>query len=233
MGSREMYQATEHEAATRLVRVRRLGLRLLQDVRELLERSPDELRRLPEVRREVRVRLLERREDRLDEVPARLRVPARAGEAVRNPGEGQHLLRRGGADDAGTARSGDEAHADRTALAVHLHRDRVRKPDLVTPVPTANRDQVQLGGDDAATDGRRNLLGALVSKANVAVAVANGNVAHDARVLARARLLLDRHDVHDVVLQLLRREEDVDDLVLLDRERVEVDVLDRRDLAVL
>ena len=87
----------------RLVRVRRLGLRLLQDVRELLERSPDELRRLPEVRREVRVRLLERREDRLDEVPARLRVPAGAREAIGDAGEGQHLLRRGGTDDAGTS----------------------------------------------------------------------------------------------------------------------------------
>ena len=54
-------------------------------------------------RREVRVRLLERREDRLDEVPARLRVPAGAREAIGDAGEGQHLLRRGGADDAGTS----------------------------------------------------------------------------------------------------------------------------------
>ena len=79
-----MSEAGQLPGERRLVRVRRLGLRLLQDVRELLERSPDELRRLPEVRREVRVRLLERREDRLDEVPARLRVPARAGEAIGN-----------------------------------------------------------------------------------------------------------------------------------------------------
>ena len=39
----------------------------------------------------------------LNEVPARLRVPAGAREAIGNAGEGQHLLRRGGTDDAGTS----------------------------------------------------------------------------------------------------------------------------------
>merc|ERR1719454_2074403 len=91
--------------------LRRLALRVLKEVRELLERSLDELRGLPEIRREVRVGLLERREDRLDEVAARLRVPAGAREAIGNAGEREHLLRRGGADDPGTAGSRDETHA--------------------------------------------------------------------------------------------------------------------------
>merc|ERR1719405_460246 len=232
MGSRKISYATESEAARRLV-VRSLGLRLLKEVRVFLERRLDELRRLPEVRREVRVRLLEGCEDCLDEVPARLRVSAGRGVAVRDTRERKHLLRCRRTDNARTTRRRDKAHANRAALAMNLHRDRVRQADLVTPVAAADRDQVQLGSDDASTDRRCNLLGALVAETDVAVAVANGDVAHETGVLTSARLLLDRHDLHHIILELLRREEDVNDLVLLDRKRVQIDVLDRRDLAIL
>merc|ERR1719335_463410 len=143
MGSREMYQTTEHEAATRLVVRHLLFLRLLKEVRVLLERRLDELRWLPQVRREVRVRLLESREDCLDEVTARLRVSAGAGEAVRDTREREHLLRCRRTDNARTTRRRDEAHADRAALAMHLHRDGVGQADLVTPVAAADRNQVQ------------------------------------------------------------------------------------------
>merc|ERR1719213_358722 len=95
-------------AATRLV-VRSLCLRLLKEVRVLLERRLDELRWLPEVRREVRVRLLESREDCLDGVSARLRVSAGAGEAVCDTREREHLLRCRRTDNARTTRRRDEA----------------------------------------------------------------------------------------------------------------------------
>merc|ERR1719389_326567 len=119
MGSREMYQAVEIEAATRLVVRHLLVLRLLKEVRVLLERRLDELRWLPQVRREVRVRLFESREDCLDEVTARLRVSAGAGEAVCDTREREHLLRCRRTDNARTTRRRDEAHADRAALAMH------------------------------------------------------------------------------------------------------------------
>ena len=45
-------------------------------------------------------------------------------------------------------------------------------------------------------------------------------------------LLLDGHDLQDLVLQLLA-EEEVDDFRLLDGKGVEVDLLERLDLAVL
>merc|ERR1719183_17982 len=229
-----MYQAVEIETATRLVvRIHLLFLRLLKEVRELLERRLDELRWLPEVRREVRVRFLKGREDCLDEVSARLRVSAGCRVAVCNTREREHLLRRRRTDNARTTRRRDEAHADRAALAVNLHRDGVRQADLVTPVAAADRNQVQLGSDDASANRRCNLLSALVAQTDVAVAVANGDVANETGVLAGARLLLHRHDLHHVVLELLSGEEDVHDLELLDGKGVEVDVLNRGDLAVL
>merc|ERR1719399_2629039 len=109
----------------------------------------------------------------------------------------------------------------------------MRQADLVTPVAAANRNQVQLGGDDASTNRRCKLLGALVAEADVPVAVADSDVADEAGVLPGARLLLHGHDLHHIVLELLRREEDVNDLVLLDGKRVQIDVLNRGDLAVL
>merc|ERR1719408_34049 len=90
-------------------------LRLLEEVRELLERRLDELRRLPEIRREVRVRFLEGREDCLDEVSARLRVPAGRAVAVRDTSEREHLFVAGAPTTpvprgAGTRRMRTEPH---------------------------------------------------------------------------------------------------------------------------
>lgn len=48
----------------------------------------------------------------------------------------------------------------------------------------------------------------------------------------RPYLLLDGHDLQDLILQLATQEV-VDDLVLLDGQREQVDVLERRDLAFL
>merc|ERR1719271_2302606 len=97
----------------------------------------------------------------------------------------------------------------------------------------ANRDEVQLRGDDAAADRRRDLLRGLLAQTDVAVAVADGHVAHEARALPGAGLPLHRHDLHHVILQVAGREERIDDLELLDREGVQVDVLDRGDAALL
>ena len=67
------------------------------------------------------------------------------------------------------------------------------------------------------------------------VEVAHGNVGLEARALAGRRLLLDGLDRHNFVFELpsSRREEVVDNLVLLDRHRVKEDLLERADAALL
>ena len=69
-----------------------------------------------------------------------------------------------------------------------------------TPVSAANGDQVHLGVDDGSANGSGNFLGSLDAKADVAVGVADGNVALEASSLASSGLLLDRHDLHHLVL---------------------------------
>merc|ERR1719253_2024363 len=105
--------------------------------------------------------------------------------------------------------------------------------DLVAPVSTTNGDKLHLRRDDAAADGRGHLLGALGAQADVAGAVADQDVADEAVALTGGSHLLHGVDLHHLILEHTGLEELVNDLVLLDRERVEVDVLNSRDLAVL
>merc|ERR1719356_1521726 len=215
-------------------RPRSLGrLRLGQVVRPLLERRLDEVRVLPEVWREVAEGRFQGLERGLDEVALGPGVPAGAAEAVSDAAECEHLLHHRGAHDVRAAGRRDQPNAHRAALAGHLHRYRVREADLVPPIPSPHRDKAQLGCDDAATDGGCDLLGALRSQADVTVVVADKDVANEAVRLACRAHLLHRMDLHHLVLESAWREERVDDLKLLDRQRVQVDVLDGGDLALL
>lgn len=63
----------------------------------------------------------------------------------------------------------------RAHLAGDLGRHGVRLADLVPPVATANRHDVQLGGDDGTADGGGHLLRALNAEADVAVEVAHND----------------------------------------------------------
>ena len=144
----------------------------------------------------------------------------------------QHLLRRARRDDARAARRGDQAHGDGAALARNLGRHGVHAADLVPPVAAADGHHRHLGGDDRAADGGRDLLRALDAEADVPVGVADAHEGLEARALAGARLLLDRHDLHDLVLEG-GPQEVFDDLVLLDGHGEEVDLLEGLDLALV
>merc|ERR1740139_1986371 len=143
----------------------------------------------------------------------------------------QHLLRGGRGHNAGTARGGHQADAHGAALASELNGHRVRLANLSSPVAPTHGHDAALGRVDAASDGGGHLLGALGAHANVAVVVADGHDALEARTLPGGRLLLHGHDLHHLVLDRVLHEE-VGDLVLLNREREQEDLLHRADLTV-
>merc|ERR1719422_887545 len=64
------------------------------------------------------------------------------------------------------------------------------------------------------------------------VVVSNGNKSLESGSLTSSGLLLDRHDLQNLILES-RSNEAVNDLVLFDGERVEVDLLQTLDLSIL
>jgi hypothetical protein len=107
----------------------------------------------------------------------------------------------------------------------------VRLTEVGTPVTATNGDDAELSDDDSGTDGGSNLLGGLDTETDVALRVTNDDNGLETGTLTGTGLLLDGLDLHDLILEL--GQEVVDDLVLLDRERVKVDLLHAVDLAGL
>merc|ERR1719225_1064100 len=90
---------------------------------------------------------------------------------------------------------------------------------------------LELGVDESALDGDLHLLADLDAETDVASHVTDGDNGLEARSLTGLRLLLDRDDLHDVVLELvLGVDELVDDASLLDGDRVRVDLLQTVDV---
>ena len=91
--------------------------------------------------------------------------------------------------------------------------------DLVTPIASSDWDNGQLGEDDSSSNSGGDFLAALHTETDVSVVVADGHEGLEASSLTGTGLLLDGHDLQHLVLELSAQEE-VDDLELLDGERV-------------
>lgn len=185
----------------------------------------------PQVGREESVGLGNSLEGGLQEVTHGSGLTGRLRVAVLDTSELQHALRSRSGNNTGTTRSGHETAHDRSRLTRDLHGHSVGLTKSVTPVTTSHRDRGELGNNDGTTDSGSDFLGALDTKTKVAVRVTDGDEGLETGTLTGTRLLLNGHDLHDLVLELGQQK--VDNLVLLDGEREQVDLLNRLDLAVL
>jgi len=223
-----------------------LSLRHHQPVGELLIRGRGDGGLLPQIGGQDLVGVLQGSEASLHEITFGLGVTGRASEAIRDTSESHKLLSGGGTDNTGTTGGRNQSDGDGTTFTGDLHGDGMGETELGAPVTTTDGDQVDLGGDQTTTDGEGNLLGGLDTEADVTRAITNADEGLESVALTGGGLLLDGHDLHDVILEdvatesgetaatiLVLAEEFVNDLVLLDGKRVKVDVLDGGDLLVL
>lgn len=153
------------------------------------------------------------------------------GVAILDTGELEDTLGGGGGDNARPTGSGDETTHNGADLPRDLDRHGVRVTEGGTPVTFTDGDDAEFCEDDGTTDGGRDFLRALDTEPDVTIEVTDGDERLETCALTGAGLLLDGHDLHDFILEL--GEEGVDDLVLLDGEREEVDLLHGLDLAAL
>jgi hypothetical protein len=127
--------------------------------------------------------------------------------------------------------SRDQSTHDGSSLSGNLARNGVRLLDVVSPVSPSDGDDGELGDNDGSPDGGSDFLGTLDSQTDVTVKVTDSYESLESGSLTGRGLLLDGSDGHDLVLE--SGKELVDDLVLLDGEREEVDLLHGLDLSVV
>eukprot|EP00443_Scrippsiella_acuminata_P032154 CAMPEP_0115202066 /NCGR_PEP_ID=MMETSP0270-20121206/17943_1 /TAXON_ID=71861 /ORGANISM="Scrippsiella trochoidea, Strain CCMP3099" /LENGTH=180 /DNA_ID=CAMNT_0002615485 /DNA_START=666 /DNA_END=1208 /DNA_ORIENTATION=+ len=105
--------------------------------------------------------------------------------------------------------------------------------DPVPPIPTADRDEVHLGSDDATTNGGCDFLCTLCPKPDVAILIAHQHIANESIGLPSGGHLLHWVDFHHLVFEGAWLEELINDLVLFDGQAMQVDVLNGIDLPIL
>jgi hypothetical protein len=187
---------------------------------------------LPEIRSQIAIGRGKSIEGGLHKVTHSLGRSSGLCEDILNTGELEDLLGGTGGDDAGTTGSGHKSHRDGTALAGHFGGDGVGGTDLVAPVASSDGDNGELGLDDGTTDGGGNFLRALDSETDVSVSITDNDEGLESGSLTGTGLLLDGHDLHDLILQF-GAEEPIDDLVLFDGEREKVNLFELLDLSFL
>ena len=170
-------------------------------------------------------------ERRFEEIALGLGRTGGGGVAVDNARVRDDLAADWGRDDAGTTGRRDQTRDDRATLASNLCGHSVRVTEHRAPVAATHGYCRELCKNDGTTDGGGNLLCALDTKTDVAVLVADNDKGLEARALSGGGLLLHGHDLHYFVLQ--GGQEHVDDLVLLDGQREQVDLLDGLEQALL
>lgn len=204
----------------------------LEEFGVLVQWERQEVGVLPQIGGEVCVSFSDGEESGLGKISQCLGFSGGGRVNVLETGVAEELGWNGGGDETGSAGSRDQAHAHGTTLSGDLARDGVRVAHLVSPVSPAHGDDGELGENDCGADGGGDFLGALDAEANVAVVVSDDDKGLESGALAGLGLLLDWHDLENLVLQSIAQE-GVDDFGLLHRDGCHVYVLEGTDEAGL
>jgi hypothetical protein len=186
---------------------------------------------LPKLRAKETVGSLQGVEHSLDEVTHGTGVSTGTGVAIGNSGHVHKLLSSWGRNKPSTTWGGDKTHSDGSAFSSYLAGNSVGKSSLTSPVSTTNGCNVELGGNDGSTNSSGDLRCTLNSKSNMTIVVSKSNESLETSALTSRRLLLYRHDLHNLILKFVL-EEEVNNLGLLYRKREEENFLEGSNLSV-
>ena len=198
----------------------------------LLVRVGQERILLPQLGTQVSVGGTKGIEDGLDKVTHGTGVTTRTRVAVINTGHVQQLLSGRRRNQSGTARGRDQPNTEGTTLSSDLAGHSVGHTTLTSPVSTTDGGDVELGCNDGSTNGSGDFGRALDSKTQVSGGISDGHEGLETGTLTGRGLLLDGHDLHDLILELVL-EEVVNDLGFLDGKRKEEDLFDGSNLLFL
>lgn len=185
----------------------------------------------PQVRGQETVSVTDGNEGSLQGVLGSSGRTGRRSVNILNTSQLHQLLDNWRSDNTLTSWGWDQSDGNGTTLTSDLTWQRVRSTQVGTPVTSSDWDDRQLGDDDGSLDSGSNFLGGLDTQTNVTVGVTNDDNSLHSGSLTGSGLLLDRSDLHNLVLQLW--EQLVNDLVFLDWQRVQVDLLNGGDLTGL
>ena len=141
-----------------------------------------------------------------EEVEGGLGVAKGGSEEILKASHLKEFLGNRASDNARSTRGWNETHADGTALAGNCVRDSMWLADLVAPEATAHWKDGEFGINSSALDSVGNFGSSLDAEADMALEVTNSGYGLKAGTLAGTGLLLDWHDLHDLVLQILTKE---------------------------
>jgi len=195
----------------------------IQEVGELLVRSLVQFGFLPQIRGQVGIGIVEGSEGSLYEVSKCLCASLGLSEHILNSSILKDLLWCSGCYDTSTSWSRYKSYTNGSTLSSDLGWDSVRSTDLVTPISSSHRYNGELGRDDSTTNSSGNFLCAFHTKTNVSVVITNDNKGLESGSLTSTSLLLNRHDLHNFILQLAAKEP-VNDLIFLNGQGVEIDL---------
>jgi hypothetical protein len=187
---------------------------------------------LPELGAEVSVGSAKGVENGLDEVTHGTGVTSTGRVAIGDTGHAHQLLSGGGGNKSGTARGRDQTNGNGTTLSGDLAGNGVGKSGSTSPVSSSDGNNIELGGSDGSTNGRGDFSRALDTETDVSGGISDGDKGLESGALTGGRLLLDGHDLHDLVLELVLQEV-IDNFGFLNGDGEEEDLFDASDLSFL
>jgi hypothetical protein len=206
-------------------------LLLSKEVRELLVRTLGELGLFPEIGSQETVSVTNGSEGSLDEVTESTGRTTRGSITIGDTSQLKDTLGSGRGDNTSTTGSRNQTRHNGTTTTSDLTGDGVRLTKVGTPVTTTNGDNGKLGKDDTTTNGSSDFLGTLDTQTDMTILITNDNESLETSTLTSSSLLLNRHDLHDLIGKLGK--EIVDDLILLDGQREKINLFNRLDLVSL